>query len=928
MTKTLIAGTAALLFISNASMASTLLKGVLSKDYTSAIKIFPFLNKKSISQSQADKVIRFLTKTNNYDSIFAYKENGRIFLEAQPLRSIQKIKFVNSSPFTERELTKAIGLNNQQKFERNKLLKSGEKLKEFYGKKGFFNADIKISYKNSENNKVNIQVEIDKKQPCKIKDIIINSKNSSLNTKITKRVKGFIGDRFTSDAINGIKEKTNDFFIDSRYLTANLRAQKVTYNTERTEAILLYEITDPIRYEILPEGNDEISISEIINAIDFDNFNRASIDPANEIVQSIKNHYLNKGFPHIRTRYNIVEKKQFHTRSLKINIDEGPQVSISDIKFSGRLSRPSNYYRRFLEDNSSALISRGYYNKEDLEAGIKNLTTELQNQGYIKAKPLSTRIEYSNKKKYAKIFISLDEGPLTQLRKINFSGVKVFQRLELLNVLQLQNNSPLRLNKLENSLKAIKNFYKENGYLEMKILNEKSDLITYDEKGTSANLFLKIYEGPKVIVSSIAIEGNKKTKDYVILNEVDFKLGDTLTPSKILESITRLNKLGIFSNVRIQTLEQGSNISQRTVLVQVSERNPGILKLGVGFTNRRGITVRGYTGYAYKNIGGTARSFTSRINLESNIQGSGHIENEVSLGYLEPFLFDSRVRGRVNFTHSEIVRTFYETDDVSEIDQSQKINFLLEKDITSNIKFSWLTWSLDLVNTFQVPKNPKLIDGSLRQIALIGPILDIDFRDNPFLPTKGHYANIDIGYSDPAFGSSELINFVKSEALYTYYYRILGSPKFLWVNSVRGGYLKNLSDKSGSGIPATYAFFLGGINSIRGYSGTINDRIPSNSELSTAGNNLIINTESTYYLFKSELRFPIYGSIGGVLFYDTGEVQVKDKIFSKPIHSSVGIGLRYNTPVGPLSIDYGHKIDAEDLSYDKRFQIHFSIGTF
>jgi outer membrane protein assembly factor BamA len=168
------------------------------------------------------------------------------------------------------------------------------------------------------------------------------------------------------------------------------------------------------------------------------------------------------------------------------------------------------------------------------------------------------------------------------------------------------------------------------------------------------------------------------------------------------------------------------------------------------------------------------------------------------------------------------------------------------------------------------------------------------------------------------------------EGTFTHYLRIFNSPRFLWVNSIRGGYAQNLSKDDSSGIPSKHAFFLGGQSTIRGYSGTEDDRIPSKTDLpSQSPNDLIIGDFSSYNLLKSELRFPIYGDFGGVLFYDAGEVRVAGLKFDQPFHHSYGIGVRYYTPIGPISLDYGRKINPdESLENNDTYHVHFSIGNF
>ncbi|MCB0411795.1 MAG: BamA/TamA family outer membrane protein, partial [Bdellovibrionales bacterium] len=218
-----------------------------------------------------------------------------------------------------------------------------------------------------------------------------------------------------------------------------------------------------------------------------------------------------------------------------------------------------------------------------------------------------------------------------------------------------------------------------------------------------------------------------------------------------------------------------------------------------------------------------------------------------------------------------------------------------------------------------------------QQIGLIGPILDIDHRDNSFLPTRGYYNRYSLEYAAPALGSSQLIEFARLESIYSHYLPLI-SKKVVSASSISGGYVKNLRYKTNSGVPLRYAFFLGGSSTIRGFESTSRDeRIPSNDEFEAEDPiGLVVENYSTYYLFKSEMRWDIYKEWGAVGFYDGGSVHVGGKEFKKPYRQSIGVGLRYNTPVGPIRLDLGWKLDRKktEEKSEKQYRIHFAIGTF
>jgi outer membrane protein assembly factor BamA len=352
------------------------------------------------------------------------------------------------------------------------------------------------------------------------------------------------------------------------------------------------------------------------------------------------------------------------------------------------------------------------------------------------------------------------------------------------------------------------------------------------------------------------------------------------------------------------------------------------------------MSVRGFTGISYNNLGGTGRGVSARAEVKSNVAEINYLENEISLGYLEPFIFGTRTRGRVNLTRSEHVYQYQSEERVTPIVESNRTDFLAERDITLHTKAYWKVWSLDWRKEFERDGRCLNDDGTLQtpvgtcpassqQVALIGPSLDIDYRDNPFLPTKGSFTRLIVDYSHPDLGSSDNIEFVKADGNYTHYLRV-GGPQIVWANSLRGGYVSNLSHKEKSGVPTSYAFFLGGIYTVRGFDiASDTDRIPKNGDddfTVKKQTQILFHTDSHYYLYKSELRFPIYQDHGGVLFYDGGAVMVSGYRFAHTYRQAVGIGYRYNTPVGPVALDLAFKIQPQ--KDESPYRVHLSIGTF
>ena len=468
----------------------------------------------------------------------------------------------------------------------------------------------------------------------------------------------------------------------------------------------------------------------------------------------------------------------------------------------------------------------------------------------------------------------------------------------------------------------------------MKILSNNTEIVKYNASGTHAFIQLNIQEGPKIYIKDIVLKGNQFTKDYVLLIEADLEIGELITPKLLSETTNRLNRLGLFSRVDITTLEANTSVEGRTLVISVIEDEPGTFRFGLGASSEKELTLRGFTGISFNNLDGTGRGISLRAELKNHIRTENEFSYKVTLGYLEPFLFNSRTRGRVNLTRLKDVGVI-DTSGLP-ITESNRLDFLLERDLTNDLTLTYTLWSLDSAKKYLTRDDPDTGE-DVKNIVVIGPTFTYEKRNSLTNPTRGYLARWSLKYSNPNLGSSDLIHFYQTEASFVHLTPLSKTERWVWSNSIRGGYVENLSDKAGSGVPDSYAFFLGGFSTVRGFDSFESDeRIPPKYELPTSSNNqLIISTNSNYHLFKSEVRFPLYNKWGGVLFYDAGTVIIAGSDQRKPFRQSAGFGLYYDTPFGPVNLQVGYKLDRQEpFIVDGRrvdespYKFHFSIGVF
>lgn len=890
-------------------------------------KRFPFISKEKLNLEQLDDIIRYLQLKPQYQNIRILDDGNSApyHLDFIRTRRISKIKISGNKKLSDSEAENIFAVKSGDVFDQQSLVEGGEKIRQAYQELGFLNAVVDIEMPPENEDLVAIHLKVTENKQTKIRNIIVHSPNDELNSKLFNELKSNIDDPFTETTLNEIQATAREFLKENRYVRSDLQNPSTEFSSDESEVNLIYSLDKVDKYSFHYDGVHFLKIKDLEKSLDLDNFYSGNPTVGLELSQKIRTYYLAKGYARAEVLFEESDEKTPFRKKVTFNIDEGPQIKIAKMNITGRFSKNEAYYVNFIEKHSSKLIDKGFYNKEDFDNGIKNLVLELQNEGYLQAKLISTRTQYNKEKDKVFLYVNLDEGPLTQIESVEFEGNISYPVERLLSITKLH-SGPLKLGQIEEAISRLKDFYQENGYIEMLLLNEREDLVTYDETNTKASLHFKIIEGPQVRVAAIILQGNDFTKDYVIQKELEFSQGDLLTPHKVEESVARLQRTGFFSTVEISTLEQKTSVANRTVLIKLTERAPGLFTLGAGATNERTLTLRGYTSVGYRNLLGTGRGVSLRLEGNYNVADIKYLERRIVFGYLEPYLFGLRLRGRINITQSRTVTDF----DLRQVTEVQSITYSAEKDFSSNILGIWDVWSLATIKDFGVDERYPF-PSETQEIATTGPTLDLDFRDNPFNPTRGTFTRWNAEFSSPNIGSTRTIEYWRSTLSFTHYssWAEFQKQPVVWANQVRGGYLKNLSTVPGGGVPwDKKGFTLGGQSTIRGYEAGTQEVFPNRQDLGLqdVDRTYYLTSDSTMFLLKSELRFPVYGNLGGAVFYDGGSVQIQGLQFEESYRDSSGFGIRYNTPVGPLSLEMAWKLRAR--AGEEPWRIHLSIGTF
>lgn len=887
-------------------------------------KVAPEIKQPQHTVESLNAILKKIDRSMNFNSLKFVRldASSEVRLVGEISPSIQKIIFNGLTDISEPDALNLMGLNMSNILDQANLDSGVEKLNEFYRQQGYRFAKVTSLVTSESTITKTVTFNVDKKEKTRLVDIQLEGlKPAIVMQNIQSNLKrNFRRATLNQEILNKINTKLRSLLSINGYYMTPVPSPQIIFAADELTARLVYRLTPGPRYyiEILNSRRFEHNYLEE-EVLKLDTYAAKDESMAADLVERLKEYYISEGYPHIEV--SSQEIQQDERTHLYLNVEEGPFTKIEEFKITGQYSRDEKFYKDKFYELSSAKVQDKVYLKEDIELAAKNLLIYLQNDGFVNAK-MSRLFVTTEKENPARgiVIIQLDEGPQVQIAEVEFNGVSPQNLESVKNTAKLIPGSNLSLIQLEESLIAIKTFYQQEGYIEYTLTNQNTDLIQYSEDNSKANLKFDINEGPRVEIQSILIEGNTRTKDKLILIELDFKIGDTLTPANIEESIARLQRTGHFNSVEITTLEKDTSVAQRTVIVRVTERDPGVRVLGFGVTDENRGTLHGYTGIAYRNFFGWGVGLSARAELNYNFANIKYLEQKYTFGFVWPYLFDSRARFRTSATRSNTIGDIT----INKVTEANIATFSLEQDFTSNF-IGILSYNVSTYKDHGITNEDEIkynYSSESLVIGSIGPTLDIDYRDNLFNPTSGSFTRLAAEYAADFLGNNNVDDFYRITGQTTFYFPYHDSG-IVYAQSLRGGYIKDF-DSKGEGVPFDKkGFVLGGRTTIRGFESS--EFFPPTSEL---GASYRLNTSSSYELVKSELRFPLSHKydVAGAVFYDGGQVRIEGRELDSKWRNAVGFGIRYNTPVGPLNLEYGRKLDKKVGESDGAF--HLSVGIF
>lgn len=640
------------------------------------------------------------------------------------------------------------------------------------------------------------------------------------------------------------------------------------------------EVTEGQRVETVFSGNREFSDADLSGLL----LIREEHEVSDAIIESsahrITRAYQEAGY--IDAAVDVRKTSTPDLLRLEFAVQEGKRVTVEDVRFEGNsaLSR-----KKLLK--GLALTTGGWFRSAPFRADLVNDARDAIRSRYVEAGYRDAQVEPIVKRSddgaRASIVFRITEGRRLLVLRIVLAGNQAIDGSVLRGLLGLRPGGPFSEQAMDEDKYRILGAYAAAGHLSAQV-----DAGSEESDGAVTVTFT-IAEGRRVSIGKIILRGNERTEDRTILRELSVKEGDPYDYAAILKSQQQVYRLGFLGLARFEPLRPGAQEEVKDMLLTVEERNAGVVEVGVGYGNFD--RLRGFAEVSYRNLWGSAKTAGFRI------EGSDILQEAV-LDFREPWLFGRKLEWRTRLAWSDAKRINTDTREIYYETRKTELSTGVEK-VVDAAKYSFV-YQFENVENYSVAPGAILSredEGRVR-VSSVTPGVIVDLRDDPFNPHAGSLHGLAVKHAAGSLGS---------EASFT-----KGTFQTSWFLPVGRSAVLALSCRAGRAwphgetveVPLHERFYLGGGSTVRGYQqdsvgpqayGADGSRTP------TGGDRMA--------LVNAEIRIGRKEGLGLVLFADAGNVWLNEGIDRHDLRGSVGIGLRYQTPVGPVRIDYGQKLN-------------------
>ncbi len=710
-------------------------------------------------------------------------------------------------------------------------------------------------------------------------------------------------DRIEDDAIRRVIEtEPGDVYLP-KALSEDLRAiwSMGYFDDVRAETrdapggrVVIYRVDEKptIRY-IRILKNRVFDDEEIRENISLNTGSILNIFAVENNVERIESFYEENNYHNVSVDYRV-ERLENNQADLELIIDEGSKVHIKSIAFQGNDAYPDKRLKKLMKTSEkgffSWLTSSGDLNPEDLNQDAARITSFYHNNGYIQARVSDPQVRYEGEWIY--VTIKIEEGPRFEVGQVDIEGDEITSETPLMDAVEINEKEYYSRDTVRKDVLALTDIYADAGYA----YAEVSPMIRQNPDDLTVDITYGIDKGKPVYFEKIIISGNVKTRDKVIRRQLKVIEKERYSGKRLKRSIRDLQRLDYFEDVNVNTI-RGSGDDQMILKIDVSEKPTGTFSFGGGYSSVENLFAM--ASISQRNLFGRGQV----VQLKAEVGGT---TSRYTFSFTEPWLFDIPLSAGFDLYNWD---RDYNTYDKNSTGGGVRFGYPV-----ADYTRVYLSYSYEIADITNITEEAADIVKELsgeNVTSAVSTTLRYDSRDRQFNPTEGGDHSLSVEYA----GLGGDIGFTKYIGEVGQYFPLFwGTVGFI---HGRAGYV---DENSNGTLPDYERFYLGGMNSLRGFDWRDISSYDENGD--QIGGTKFVQTNIEYLI-------PLVKEAGvvGVLFFDAGNVYDEDEDLDLGVtRESAGFGFRWYSPMGPIRIENGYILDPRE-GEDSGGRWEFSMGS-
>jgi len=756
------------------------------------------------------------------------------------------------------------------------------------------------------------------------------------------------GEPFTADkleeGVSKVREEFANIEANQGFLNARVNVSRQYHPS--TNTVDLNITIDPGQFILVQTRGYDVPRRRLRELIPI--FEERTVDPdlLEEGLVNIRDYMHQQGYFEATARYERIEVPLDPTQpetnnAVQINyiITPGEQYKIGEVRIEGNTRFTDREIKERMKIRSAGLLGHGSFSQDLLAEDHDAIVSMYRNAGFEGTEVIGDYVRDAANRRID-VIIRIREGSQSPIKDVRFSGNSAVSEAELRRALPFKEGETYTPVLVTDARRSLMELYYGKGFSEAQV--QPAVDVTPD----GASITFNISEGAAYKIGKIMVAGNTLTAEKIVHRNTEIYPNTPYNPEAILGSQQCLYATGLFNRVEIVPLQRDVG-AVRDLLIQVEDARPVLVTYGIGAQELKAfvpgptggleeqaheVVPRGTIEVSHNNLWGLDRTLTTRLRGTLPFINTEFREEQFIATYEEPRLFNRNLQGYGSFLIERRVRRNFDT-------QSADVSLQIVKRIptpgcqrrrTAQKSFFFLAdfEIVDLQNLNPSIQRLRAADEEgVVQVARLGASFVGDWRDDPINPSKGNYTTNTFQIADRAWGSE--VNFVNLYNQWTHY-----KPTRAGViaTALRVGWKPPYGGDVD--LPIFERYFAGGSTTLRGY---------SFDEAGPLGGGQLLTIANIEY--RAPLRFLPTRNFEGAAFYDTGNVFLRASDFSwggpRGFSHTVGAGIRYRTPVGPVRLDVGYLLNRKvrpqpdeppnadgtfPVEIDERVHVFFTLG--